>query len=133
MNIQVIRPEDVKAVYRFWLKDYKVDGRDSVERITNFVEKNPGISMLAIEGDNVVGTCLGSYDGRKGYIYKIVISKEFYGTGLGRKIVVKTLDNIRSAGGLDVRVQCAPELVGFYEKCGFKVKEGVIHMQWKGY
>lgn len=133
MNVRSIKKDDVEVVYKFWQKHYKVSDRDTVDRIEKFITKNAGISSLAEEGGEVIGTTLGSYDGRKGYIYKVVVREDFRGTGLGKKLVKSTLDKMMEQGALDIRVNCDERLVEFYKSCGFNVKKGLVQLQIKKY
>lgn len=133
MDTRSIVNEDIEDIYEFWISNYKVSDRDTVERIKSFITKNPDISTLAEDSGKIVGTSLGSYDGRKGYIYKVVVDNEHKGTGLGAILVKETIKKMQDKGALDIRVFCDPTLIGFYEKCGFKLKEGLAHMQIKKY
>lgn len=133
MTIRPIEVNDMESIYTFWENNYKVSDRDTVERIKEFIIKNPEISTLAEENNEVIGTTLGSYDGRKGYIYKVVVREDKKGIGLGATLVKETVKKMQDLGALDIRVFCDPKLIGFYEKCGFKVKEGLAHMQIKKY
>jgi predicted GNAT family N-acyltransferase len=133
MKVRAILVSEAKDVCDFWERNYKVSDRDASDRIATFIEKNNGLSTLAQEGDEIIGTVLGSYDGRKGYIYKVVVKDNFRGTGLGQRLVEETVRKIKEAGALDIRVNCAKELVGFYEKCGFKLKGDLYQLQIKNY
>ena len=116
MKLRSIKPEDVKKVHQFWQEHYEVSKKDTVERIVEFIQKNPGLSTLAEDDGKVVGTALGAYDGRKGYIQKVSVHKDYRGTGLGQKLVKETVDKIKKAGALDIRVNCGEELIDFYGK-----------------
>lgn len=133
MNIRNIVVDDIDRVHKFWKDNYKVSERDTIERITDFICKNYDLSTLAEEDGDIVGTVLGSYDGRKGYIYKVVVRKDYRGIRVGEKLVKKTVNKILDRGALDMRVNCSEELVGFYKKSGFKAKGGIISLQIKRY
>ncbi len=97
-----------------------------------FLEKNPGLSTLAVDDDWIVGTALGAFDGRKGYVQKVAVKSSYRGKGLGQVLVKETIKKLRKVGALDVRVGCDKDLVSFYEQCGFKV-DGIIPMKIKEY
>jgi ribosomal protein S18 acetylase RimI-like enzyme len=133
IEIRSLKEKDASRVYDFWKRNYKVSKRETKNRLKNFIRRNVGLSSLAEDDGEIVGTTLGSYDGRKGYIYKVVVKKDYRGTGLGQKLVKETVKKIKKAGCLDIRVNCAEDLVGFYKRCGFKLKEGLSQLQIKDY
>ncbi len=125
--------EDFKEITKFWKEHYDISDRDDYEHIKYFLEKNAGFSTVAVDAENkIVGTVLASYDGRKGYIQKMAVNKDLRGQGIGKKMLKNTLDKLKEAGALDIRVNCSEKLIPFYRKCGFEIKN-VTSMQIRNY
>ena len=57
---------------------------DSLDRFKLFLDKNPKLSFLAEVNGNIAGTALGSFDGRRGYLQKVVVDKVFRRQGFGQ-------------------------------------------------
>jgi len=76
--------------------------------------------LLAEENGTILGTVLGSFDGRRGSLQKLVVSNEHREKGIGRKLVKEVVKKVQNAGAIDIRFNTSEELVSFYEKCGFK-------------
>lgn len=131
MNIRSMQLTDYPQVLRFWKEHYKVSSRDTKENIEVLLTKNPDISILAEEEGEIVGTALGSFDGRKGYVQKIAVAASKRGSGLGKELVSELINNLKRAGSHDIRVSCREELIPFYQKCGFELKEGLFQLQIK--
>lgn len=72
MLIRTITIDDYEKLFPFWKNNYFVSEMDNKEHFVLFLEKNPNLSVLAEENGNIVGTALGSYDGRRGYLQKVV-------------------------------------------------------------
>jgi len=87
---------------------------------------------LRDDDGQIVGTTLGSFDGRKGYIQKVAVNKDYQGKGVGQRLVNETIKKLEDAGALDIRVGCSEDLVAFYEKCGFK-RDTIVPMKIKRY
>jgi N-acetylglutamate synthase len=130
MILRPITINDFSKLIIFWQENYKVNVMDDYEHLKLYFEKNPELSTLAEENGETVGTCLESFDGRKGYISKVAVKFDCRKKGLGKKLVLETIKKIKGAGALDIRVACDGKLVPFYEKCGFKLNK-IPHLKIK--
>lgn len=92
--------EDYDDVYAFWrnIEGMGLSGADSREGITAYLNRNPGMSMVARNGDTVAGTILCGHDGRRGFIHHLAVAEEFRGRGLGTQLVEGCKKNFRKAG-----------------------------------
>jgi N-acetylglutamate synthase len=71
---------------------------DDRESITQFLERNPGLSRVATDGSLVIGVALGAHDGRRGHIYHLAVDPAYQGQGLGRRLLDECLEDLRRAG-----------------------------------
>lgn len=120
MNLRSIVPEDYQKLIDFWRENYFVKGIDSYDRFKLFLKKNPELSVLMETDDQIIGTALGSFDGRRGYIQKLVVKKDFQRKGIGKQLVKEVMKRLKSLGVVYVPINCEVENESFYEKCGFK-------------
>jgi ribosomal protein S18 acetylase RimI-like enzyme len=119
MNTRAIQIADHKKLLPFWKENYFVNELDEYEPFLVFLEKNPNLSFLAEENGEIVGTVLGSFDGRRGYIQKLVVRKNGRNQGLGRNLIKTVVSKLRAVGALYIPINAEEELTLFYEKCGF--------------
>jgi len=77
MSMQIrefLWPDDFEAVTNLWhasgLYNPTIDGLDNLREVC---ERNPGLFLLAIEDEKVVGSVIGTFDGRRGYIYHVAV------------------------------------------------------------
>jgi len=120
MTIRTITFHDYPNLIPFWEENYFVKEMDSEPRFQLFLEKNPNVSVLMEDDNKIIGTALGSFDGRRGYIQKVVTAKTSRKKGVGKQLVDEVIKRLKSLGVLYIPIQCDPENVSFYEKCGFK-------------
>lgn len=120
MKFREITVKDHAKLISFWKVHYFVRGIDSLKYFKLFLEKNPNLSILAEENGEIVGTALGSFDGRRGYIQKLVVHKNFRRKGIGQQLVKRVVKKLQAAGALYIPISCEEETVPFYEKCGFE-------------
>ena len=123
MNLRTIAFSDYDQLIPFWRENYFVSEMDSAERFKLFLEKNPDLSVLIEENERIIGSALGSFDGRRGYIQKVVTSKELRKRGIGKQLMNEVIKRLRKLGVLYIPINVENELVGFYEKNGFKRTE----------
>jgi ribosomal protein S18 acetylase RimI-like enzyme len=71
---------------------------DSFENIAAFLQRNPGLSFVALDGDALVGTILCGHDGRRGLIHHLAVAPSYRRRGLGRELVRRVLEGLRGAG-----------------------------------
>ena len=71
---------------------------DSEESIAHYLDRNPGLSFVARDGEHLVGAVLCGHDGRRGYVHHLAVSKSHRRQGLGRALVKRCLFALRRAG-----------------------------------
>jgi putative acetyltransferase len=71
---------------------------DSQPNIQIYLERNPGLSLLAYDGQTVVGTILCGHDGRRGYIHHLAVLSAYRRKGIGRLLVDKSMAALQSCG-----------------------------------
>jgi len=120
MKVRAIVIGDYNNLVSFWKKNYFVNEMDSFERFKLFLNKNPDLSVLMEDNGKIVGTVLGSFDGRRGYIQKLVIDKNHRKKGVGKQLVEEVIKKFKSLGVLYIPISCEEENEAFYNKCGFK-------------
>ena len=123
MQLRTITLDDHKKLIPFWGGNYFVTEMDNISHFQLFLEKNPDLSVLIEKNGEVIGTALGSYDGRRGYIQKVVTSKKSRNQGIGRQVVLEVIKRLKSTGALYIPISVEPELISFYKKCGFVRKD----------
>ena len=71
---------------------------DTVEGVDAFLRRNPGLSMVAVDGDRVVGAVLCGHDGRRGYVSHLAVSESHRRRGIAGRLVNRCVDRLYQAG-----------------------------------
>lgn len=71
---------------------------DEPDRLAAFIQRNPDLSFVALENDEVVGTCLCGHDGRRGYIHHLAVAPTHRRRGLGSQLLTRSLAALRTIG-----------------------------------
>ena len=133
MTIRTITTEDYDRLIRLWTETEGMGLRnldDSREGMERFVRRNPGTSFLCMEGDRIIAALLCGHDGRRGYIYHATVDRDFRGRGIGRILVERAMEALRSEGihksALVVYKNNSPGN-GFWEAIGFRERTDLVY------
>lgn len=91
---------DYEATIALWNASEGVEVAEGDDRdtIARYLERNPGLSRVALNGNRVVGAVLSGHDGRRGLIYHLAVAADHRGQGIGKKLVEECLAGLRLAG-----------------------------------
>lgn len=107
LEIRPMQAADYDEVYSFWklTEGIGLSKADSREGITVYLERNPGLSLLAWwipdEADGIpelAGTVLCGHDGRRGLLHHLAVKEKYRRMGIGRKLVDGCLQGLRCQG-----------------------------------
>lgn len=92
--------EDYDKVLALWkssdsIQLSKVDSRECIKR---FLERNTGLSYVALDGDQIIGAVLCSHDGRLGYLSHLITAQEYRRQGVGRQLVGRCMYALTGLG-----------------------------------
>jgi ribosomal protein S18 acetylase RimI-like enzyme len=93
-------PADLPKVIELWTRTEGVglNDSDSLPALTVFLDRNPGLSRVAREGEKLVAAVLCGHDGRRGFLYHLAVAAEYRGRGLGTALVEQCLDALGKLG-----------------------------------
>ena len=79
---------DAAAVLEFWrASDASPTVTDDLAHLTRITTNPHAALLLALEDDQIVGTLLGTYDGWRGTLYRLVVRSDKRRRGIGRDLV----------------------------------------------
>lgn len=71
---------------------------DEPAALAAFLRRNPGLSFVALDGSELVGTLLCGHDGRRGLIHHLAVAPEQRRRGLGRALLDAALAALQAQG-----------------------------------
>ena len=101
---------------------------DSRENIGKYLERNPNLSFVAVDGDTIVGAILVGTDGRRGYVQHLAVNSNCRGKGIGAKLISSAVDALSKIGIAKTHLFVANENLNaqyFYEKLGWFPRDEV--------
>ncbi len=75
-----------------------VSSADEPAAIQTYLERNPGMSFVALAEGRLVGTILCGHDGRRGYIHHVAVHPEYRRQGIATGLVERALAALKEIG-----------------------------------
>lgn len=90
--------EDYPAVKALWrsIRGFGIRSiDDSEEGVARFLNRNPGISVVAERDGEIVGAILCGHDGRRGCLYHVCVREDCRMQGIGKAMVVFCMEALK--------------------------------------
>lgn len=97
MQFRELTAADYDAALELWRSSEGValSPSDTRRQFELFLDRNPGLSFAAWEGDALIGVVLCGHDARRGYIHHLAVSRDHRRRGIGAALVERSLDRLR--------------------------------------
>lgn len=131
MHYRNITIKDYEMLIEFWKKVPGItpSGCDGYEAMDIFLDRNAGLSLACEdEGKNIIATILCGYDGRRGYLYHLAVSKEYRKQGIGKKLLDMAIDLLKEKGIEKCHLfvnENNPEAKKFYKAAGWLKRDDI--------
>lgn len=104
MTIRPMTLKDYDSVIMLWKEGdipYRPQGRDSRTNIKKQLQQ-PNCYFLVAEVDKqIIGAIVGTHDGRKGWINRLVVAPAYWKRGIAKRLV-KEVEHHFSTSGIDI-------------------------------
>jgi len=125
--------DDYESVYSVWKASEGIglSDADSKEGIKRFLDRNPGLSYVALDEGPIVGAALCGHDGRRGYIHHLAVVKSHRKKGIGRSLVGRCVFALMQIGISKCHLFVYDEnqdAIDFWEKVGWSQRVELMMM-----
>jgi len=88
---------DIVVSMELWknMEGLSIRGSDNISALSDHVAMNPRHNFVAISGDQLIGTVLGRFDGRRGYIYHLAVHPDFRKQNIGNELMERCFQSFR--------------------------------------
>jgi ribosomal protein S18 acetylase RimI-like enzyme len=96
--IRELRTVDGDQLRRLWADaGFRSLGDDDLS-LARMARRNPGLLLVASEGSRIVGSALGAWDGRRGWIYHVATAESHRRQGIATRLVERVEAGLRDLG-----------------------------------
>ena len=124
-TIRLLREADLPAALELWRQTPGIGmsrTSDHLPELAAFLLRNPTTSFALCEGEELTGTILAGYDGRRGFIYHLAIHQDRQRGGFGRRLLDAACEALRVVGARKVHLFVLKEnedACAFYRRLGW--------------
>lgn len=131
--VREMRREDYPALVSLWKEaglPYHPDGRDGEARLLGELGTAMAIFLVAEAGGEMVGSLLGTTDGRKGWMNRLAVRPSWRRRGVAMSLI-EAME--RRFDERDILVVCAliqddnPSSKDLFRKAGYEEDRGVVY------
>ena len=104
------------------------DTRDEIERM---LIRNPDFFLIGKESEKVIAVVMGAFDGRRGYVHHLAIDPDYQKKKYGRMMMDELIEKFHNKKVHKIHLfiqKDNKEVVDFYRKLGWKVRDDLIMM-----
>ncbi len=93
--------DEIKAVLSFWGTAAENGHRpaDTAAAIATLHLRDPDALILAVDGDDIVGTIIAGWDGWRCHLYRLAVAPSRRREGIGRALIAAAEERFRILGG----------------------------------
>lgn len=100
MIIREMTIADYEEIYEMWQITTKraLSEADEKSQIKRYLERNKGLSQVAVVDGKIVGTVLAGHDGRRGFIHHMAVMPEYRRHHIGQSLAQTAIEKIKAEG-----------------------------------
>lgn len=101
---------------------------DSRENTARYLDRNPNLNFVAIDGGNIVGCVMCGHDGRRGYLQHLVVHPIYRRKGIARGLVESCLSSLEEIGILKSHIDVLKNndiASTYWESQGWKLRTDI--------
>jgi len=100
ISVEAFEQHHIGQARALWQKSEGVglSAADEPHALAAYLLRNPGLSLVALLGEQVVGTVLCGHDGRRGFLHHLVVAAGQQRQGIGRRLLARSLAALQQAG-----------------------------------
>lgn len=88
----------VLAVWQACPEGVHLSPTDTREGVGTYLRRNRGLSVVAMDGQRVVGALLAGHDGRRGLLHHLAVAPDHRGQGIAKALVDEASRRLVAAG-----------------------------------
>ena len=133
--IRAMSPSDYADVLALWksLPGMGLSSADEPHSIAAFLDKNPTTSLVAEREGRIVGTVLGGWDGRRGYVYHLAVAIPSQAAGVGTALMDEVERRFAALGARRIHLMIYRDngAAAFYERRGWFKRDNELSLMSK--
>lgn len=101
LEVRELKLGDYEEILALWKRaglSHRPRGRDSRRAVAEQLNRDPQLFLGAFASGKLIGTLIGSDDGRKGWINRLAVDPGYHRRGVARRLVAEAEQRLRRRG-----------------------------------
>ncbi len=122
---------DYEAAIRLWKgieKGIHLGTSDAPAEFQKKLQRDPELALVADLNGTLVGTVIGGFDGRRGFVYHLAVDQAHRAQGIGGRLMDELESRLRAKGCIRCYLFVTPdnpEAARYYEKRGWVLMDNL--------
>lgn len=138
MTIGHFTIEDYDELLALWDRTglpYEKEDRDSRKKIERQIYDDHVIILtMKTEDDRLIGSAIGSSDGRKGWVNRLAIDPDYRGRRLGQRLLERAEESLREMG-VEIFAALIEDAnfpsMALFRRCGYEGWDNILYFRKK--
>ncbi len=131
--IRKVNISDFEQIFSLWEKAglSLTDKQTELYDFQNILKLNPSSCFVLTDKQNIIGCVLGTFNGRRGWIYHLAIHPSYHNLGLGSLLLDTAETELKKKGAhrMNLGVSLTNlKVIPFYEKSGFTITTDALYL-----
>jgi len=133
-EIKELTLEDYQEMIALWERaglPHRPQGRDSRTAIAAQLERDPELFLGAFSQGKLIGTVIGSDDGRKGWLNRLAIDPDYRRQGIARMLIAEAERRLKARGRkiIAVLVEDWNDVsLKLFQKCDYILDRSILYL-----
>jgi len=130
-EIRIMEVMDIPSSIELWknMKGLAIRGSDNIRDLSEHVKMNPKHNFVAMSDDQLIGTVLGGFDGRRGYIYHLAVHQDFRRKNIAKELMERCFQSFREINVTKCHMMVLKdntEAQEFYARIGCELRNEIL-------
>src|SRR6266567_7016202 len=130
LNIRKFRMEDYSSVLELWkLAGLTIRPGDERDDVRLKLQRDPELFLVAEENGEIVGTVMGAWDGRRGWIYHLAVRPNQQRKRIGTSLLGEVENRLLAIGAKKVNAQVYSSnhrSLDFFKAAGYQAQPDLV-------
>jgi len=122
--------DDYEIVLHLWKEaGLVIRPGDDLDDIRLKLQKDPDLFLVARDGSEIIGSVMGGWDGRRGWIYHLAVKSSRRRQGVAKALIAELESRLFRRGAKRVNAQIYNSnttSLRFFESCGYEVRSDLV-------
>ena len=128
-------PADYEAALHLWNNvgaGVRVGPSDTPAELERKLKRDPDLFLVAVDGEQLVGTVMGGFDGRRGMVYHLAGASTHRRQGIASQLMAEVEKRLEARGCIKCYLLVRPDndtAAEYYKAIGWSLSDNLIFMK----